>query len=318
MTKLSHLAQIIVLLQSRELITAAELSQLLDVDKKTVYRYIDALIQGDIPVHTKKGRNGGFYIEDNFYIKEPGLNIEELQALMMAEEILTQKNGFYLESELKNAVAKIKNVTVNNNDEFNFMKDNKPKKARYICDSLEIDQNINKMNLAKNKGRTIYFDYYSNNANQSIRVNVDPYAVLFVKGTWRLIGYSHEEDVVRGYYLSRIRNVKLTENIFIRSAKFSLKEYLENEPGEFEDGNHLINIKFKKEAANFVNKNKWGRNQKTELLEDGSIYLKFFAQDLNDIKAWILGFGSLAEVIAPKELREEIIEEIEKIRNIYY
>ena len=45
--------------------------------------------------------------------------------------------------------------------------------------------------------------------------------------------------------------------------------------------------------------------------------LKFYIDELGDIKTWILGFGGEAEVIEPLSLRADINEEIKKLLNIY-
>ena len=37
----------------------------------------------------------------------------------------------------------------------------------------------------------------------------------------------------------------------------------------------------------------------------------------SEIKSWILSMGSNVEVIEPQNLREDIISEIEKIKNLY-
>lgn len=66
MSKISHLVKMLIMLQYKEITTATELSEILGVDKKTIYRYKNTLISSDIPVHTKKGRYGGIYIEKIF------------------------------------------------------------------------------------------------------------------------------------------------------------------------------------------------------------------------------------------------------------
>ncbi len=71
MSKISHILQLLIILQYKEFVTAGELSDFLMVDKKTIYRYINSLNLANIPIHAKKGRYGGFYIDKNFYMKSP-------------------------------------------------------------------------------------------------------------------------------------------------------------------------------------------------------------------------------------------------------
>ncbi|MCY6484451.1 HTH domain-containing protein [Clostridium aestuarii] len=118
MSKLSHLLELIIMLQRKELTTASEIAEIFNVDKKTIYRYVEALKAANIPVESKKGRYGGFSINKDFYIKYPKLDSKELEALLMAAKMLTREKGFFYADELQSAVMKIKNTVVNNKDEF--------------------------------------------------------------------------------------------------------------------------------------------------------------------------------------------------------
>lgn len=54
MSKISHILQLLIILQYKEFVTAGELSDFLMVDKKTIYRYINSLNLANIPIHAKK------------------------------------------------------------------------------------------------------------------------------------------------------------------------------------------------------------------------------------------------------------------------
>jgi predicted DNA-binding transcriptional regulator YafY len=50
---------------------------------------------------------------------------------------------------------------------------------------------------------------------------------------------------------------------------------------------------------------------------DGSLRLKFKVSDFRGVRREILKYGSSVEVISPKELREEVAREIEKMMKVY-
>ncbi|MFH0800821.1 MAG: WYL domain-containing protein, partial [bacterium] len=54
-----------------------------------------------------------------------------------------------------------------------------------------------------------------------------------------------------------------------------------------------------------------------EELPDGSLILHFTTSSRYEVKAWILSHGSHAEVLSPAWLREELREEVEKLKKIY-
>ena len=70
------------LLQSRRQITGAELADRLEVDRRTVRRYISVLEELGIPVTTEQGRHGGYRLVAGF--KLPPMMFTEEEALAVA------------------------------------------------------------------------------------------------------------------------------------------------------------------------------------------------------------------------------------------
>lgn len=317
MSKLSHLLELIIMLQYKEFTTASELADILQVDKKTVYRYIDTLQMAKIPVESKKGRYGGFYIDKDFYMKYPNLDNEELQALLIASKILTKDNGFAYAEKFKSAVIKIKDLSVNKNNDFKELRQFDSFKLKDIGNLETFDDKISKINYAMTKGKVLKINYYSLNKNYITEMNINPYTILFKEGIWYLIGYCNANEEERIFRISRIKNVEVTKDIFIKPRNFNLKDYLKNCWDVFNGDKTLVKVKFNKDIAKFIQENEWNSDQVIERLEDGSVILDIYINDLGEVKKWILGFGELAEVLEPKSLREEISSEIIKLIKKY-
>lgn len=319
MSKLSHLLEMIITLQYKPLTSASELAEILGVDKKTIYRYIDSLNEANIPVHTKKGRYGGFYLDDEFCMKPNNLSEEELKAIIMASEILTKENGFNYENELKNAVAKIKKVEINAKPELQHMVKDKGFKLDRIGCIENLDENIAKVNYAMQKGRTLSITYYSVNKNSTVVHKVDPYNLVFHKGDWCLIGYSYYLNCVETFKFSRIRRIKSTNEIYMKPVTFSLKEYLDKNKSKSNLDEIDIKIKFSSNSnvSDFIKDNIRYDNREIEENKDGNIVLKFSVADFEDVKEWIMGFGAEVEVVEPQSLRDQILNDIEMMLKIY-
>lgn len=314
MSKIAHLMEMLITLQYKKLTTASELADVLQVDKKTIYRYINNLSLANIPIHTKKGRYGGFYIDEAFYMRPPKLNFQELQSLIAAEQVL-EESKFPLKKDLRNSVSKIKSICFNDNNELEKKLEGAKFKPYDFIDSLKLDKKIDKLNNSMERGRTLRIEYF--NSNNLYEENIDPYNLIFKDGDWFIIAYSHNEDKVKAYRVSRIGKMDITNDIYIKPVTFSLDEFLNNSWGEFNGEKELVKIKFSRKVAESIKKIKWGNIQEVESLEDRSIILKFYADDLEDIKTWILGFGAEAEIIEPISLRLDINGEIKKLLNMY-
>lgn len=317
MSKISHLLEMIITLQYKGLTTASELAETLEVDKKTIYRYISSLNKANIPVHTKKGRYGGFYIDEEFYMKPSKLSEDEVQSLLMATQILTEENGFTKQKDLQSAVSKIKSFSVNEDMELKCLNDNGDFKINEIGSLQNLEDKISQINYSMSRGRALSLNYFSINKSSLTIRKVDPYNLIFKSGAWYIIGYCHMKQQVETFKVSRIKSLKITNEIYMRPYNFELKDYLEKYWGLFTGEKTKVTIKFDKNMDYFIKDTKWHVNQEIKSLEDGSVLFSVYVDETDDIKNWVMGFGKNAEVIEPSQLRNEIKQEIIEMSKKY-
>lgn len=62
--------------------TANDLAEEFEISKRTVYRYVDDLCGGGVPIVSKQGRYGGFYIADYYRLQEFFLTRSEKSYLL--------------------------------------------------------------------------------------------------------------------------------------------------------------------------------------------------------------------------------------------
>src|SRR6266568_4704319 len=78
----SRLVTLLLLLQARGQMTAAELAGELEVSVRTIQRDIEALSAAGVPVYSERGRDGGYRLVDGYRSRLTGLDREEVQALI--------------------------------------------------------------------------------------------------------------------------------------------------------------------------------------------------------------------------------------------
>jgi len=76
-------------------------------------------------------------------------------------------------------------------------------------------------------------------------------------------------------------------------------------------------VKFKDEAAAYVEERTWSAEQNFKHRPDGSLILTFKAQSRLEVLSWALSFGDQAEILGPDWLRAEAVLAVKSLVKVY-
>jgi len=214
------------LLQSRGRISGPELAQRINVDVRTLRRYIVLLEELGIPITTERGRHGAYMLVAGF--KLPPMMFTDAEALALSMGLLaTRSLGLHAgESALASAQAKLERV----------MPDSLKRRLRAVETTVSIESpgvsaahaNATALMLlthAAHASERVHLHYRSAQGEESRR-DFDTYGLGFRGGAWYAVGYCHLRHGVRGFRVDRIIEVQPLAARFVRPKAFDVLEWL--------------------------------------------------------------------------------------------
>ena len=271
--------QMIYLLLEKGSMTAPELADYFEVSVRTIYRDIDILSSAGIPVYATRGKGGGISIQDNFVLKKSILSEQEQTQILMALQGIRIVEDEYTRTLL----SKLSSV---------FQKQN--------VNWLEIDfsswtksgagkDNFQKLQSAIFKSKIVAFHYYSGKGEVIKRV-VEPLKLVFKSTDWYLYGYCSTRNDFRFFKLTRIRNLEITNDEYVRS----IPEQIFVEEEKFEMETVKVTLLFDK-SMSFRVYDKFD-DEVTEN-QDGSLLVETVMPNNELLISHILSWGDKVEVI---------------------
>jgi predicted DNA-binding transcriptional regulator YafY len=214
------------ILQARDHVTGAELAARLEVDLRTVQRYIVRLKDLHIPVDSSPGVGGAYRLRPGFRLPPLLLTNEEAFALSLGLRALRQIGLSAFAPATEGALAKLGRV----------LPDSLRESIRTVEDVVAIEpgpwvvstsvESLIRAASAIRTGKRIRFAYQSHDGAASHR-QIEPYAVMHTDGRWYLIGHCLTRKALRTFRLDRVSDLEVCAAGFRRPAGFDARRYLE-------------------------------------------------------------------------------------------
>lgn len=288
------------ILQSRDHITGAELAERLEVDLRTVQRYIVRLRDLNIPIDSSPGRGGAYRLRPGFRVPPLLLTNEEAFALSLGLRALRQIGLSAFAPATERALAKLGRV----------LPDSLRESLRTVEDVVVIEPGPWVVSTpvecligaasAIRTGKRIRFAYQSHNGTASRR-QIEPYAVTHSDGRWYLIGHCLTRKALRTFRLDRISGLQVGAAGFRRSTDFDARRYLQERMPFIQSDYQIdvwIDMRIEEAEGIFVPMRVVAEEQ------DGGTRLSCGRDRLEMFAAMLLGMGRRIVVHSPVEMRD--------------
>jgi proteasome accessory factor B len=158
--------------------------------------------------------------------------------------------------------------------------------------------------------------YSSPTQGRDVRYTIDPLKFLFHDRCLYLAAYTENYKEIRHFSLDRIREIIKTGTTFSRREHPVDKIRNEAFGLIWEEPFNLV-VSFTKDAAYMVRSRLHHPSQQIEELPDGDVLVRIRAGGWDEMKSWIMSFGSRAQVLRPEKMQDEIKKELEAMLEKY-
>jgi proteasome accessory factor B len=170
-----------------------------------------------------------------------------------------------------------------------------------------------KIQTALVERRTLRMRYHSAHSGEEGQRDVDPYSLTYFDGGLYLVAYCHTRKDVRLFAAERIRAADVLRQRFEVTKGFELRAYLDKAWGIIQGDFVTVRVVFSPKIARYIRERLWRPSQWFRDLADGRLEMTLRVADTVEIRRWILGYGTDAEVMEPNGLREALRQEAESL-----
>lgn len=300
----SRLVSILLLLQTRGQLTAAELADRLEVSERTVQRDAQALAEAGVPIVSVRGPAGGYRLERGYRTKLTGLDAGEAEALFvgpaaelgLGRELAAARLKLLasLPAELQERAGRAAQLFHVDTRGW-FREEDRAPHLPTIAGALW-------------RGRRLDIRYREGGSVVSRRL--DPLGLVLKAGVWYLLAQRRGEE--RVYRVSRIVSAGERAEECARPPEFDLAAAWARRSEAFERSRTQVEVTVR------VPRSQVRYLRAARVVEDGerpTVVAQF--DGLEHAFHSLLAYGAQAEVLAPRALRERIAGAAEEMVVLY-
>ena len=296
--------------------TRPRLAERLRVNKATIQRDINLLCEMGIQI-VPRGKKGYEMISD-FFLPALNFTFEEALALFTAANFYRAAEGKQAVEVLEGAIDKITSTL--------------PKQTKEILNQLapqieiphqqmshidETEPYKGSLYQAIRERRRVTIQYNSFSSGKKIRHRLSPYAVLFRKRAWYVIGLSERFNQVLTFRINRIDSLTLAHSEYTIPENFSVQKYLEKSWDVMLGPDTRVVILFAKRIAPLIREVNWHATQQIQEIDKGTLRFEVTVAGWHEIGWWVLSWGNEAKVLQPKELRDWVTDTARGMVEVY-
>lgn len=214
------------LLQTHGRLSGPELAARLEVDARSVRRYVTMLQDLGIPVEGIRGRHGAYRLRPGYKLPPLMFTADEALALAIGLLAVRRSHSSPAAAGAESALAKVERVMpVDLREEVRAVEEAVVFGERYDG-AWPLGGIVGTLSEAVRRRQRVHLCYRSPAGVETER-DIDPYGLLYRYGRWYLAGHCHLREGERTFRVDRVVRVALRPETFIRPADFDVQAAVE-------------------------------------------------------------------------------------------
>jgi predicted DNA-binding transcriptional regulator YafY len=309
-----RLVAVLMLLQTRGRVTAAEVADELEISERTARRDLEALALAGLPVYSQAGRNGGWQLLGGARTDLSGLNAAEARALFLVA------GPSPASPELKAALRKLVRALPEP-----FRADAQAASTAVVVDPSEWGratptrpppQFLDALQHAVIEGEQVELGYVARDRAATTRV-VHPLGLAAKGSSWYLV--ADTEAGLRTFRVDRVTSAARSGAKVIRPEGFDLGDAWKLISAEVDLLRAPVRVRAAADIA-VVQLLRWVFDTKVRVgpaRPDGRIEVEVAGPSIAALAGQLAGFGARLEVLEPEELREALARIGDELNGAY-
>ncbi|PJJ79436.1 helix-turn-helix transcriptional regulator [Mucilaginibacter auburnensis] len=309
MNRIDRISAILIQLQSRRVVKAADIAERFNISLRTVYRDVKTLEEAGIPLIGEAGV--GYSIMDGYRLPPVMFTREEATAFLTAEKFVETLTDASTSSNYRSAMYKVRAVLKNNEKEL----------LEGMDDRIEVLQGMARANVnptdhiqtilqSIGQKKVLSLNYFAQHSQELTKRFVEPVGIFYSANYWHLIAWCRLRNSYRDFRVDRIKNLSITDEQF-ESEHPTLKEYIAKTACE--QNLERVVISVDRKIHSHLEHQKYYSGFVSERTVGDSIEMTFLTTSVEGFARWYMMFGEYADILESENLKEYVKAKLEAI-----
>lgn len=309
MNRIDRISAILIQLQSRRVVKAADIAERFNISLRTVYRDIKTLEEAGIPLIGEAGV--GYSIMDGYRLPPVMFTKEEAIAFLTAEKFVEKLTDASTTAHYQSAMYKVRAILKTTEKDLLENMDSRITVLKSFHQP-EVTNNDHIQTILHSiaQKKVLAITYFAQHSQEHTKRYIEPIGIFYLSGYWHLIAYCRLRNAYRDFRIDRIKTLTVTDEHY-NDEHPALKEYIAQTAKEKALDEVVIVID--KSIHSHLENQKYYSGFISEKEVGDMVEMTFLTNSLEGFARWYMMFGEQAEIVMPDSLKDRVRELVEKL-----